>query len=65
MKYLKTGLLISTFFILLSMIFLQYDVLEVNTIIGVFIIPSFIINVALILKIFQPKKNNAVGRSLK
>lgn len=65
MKYLKTGLLISTFFILLSMIFLQYDVSEVNTIIGVFIIPSFIINVALILKIFQPKKNNAVGRSLK
>lgn len=56
MEYLKIGLFISTLFILLSIIFLQYNILEVKTIIGVFIIPSFIINASLLLKTFQINK---------
>jgi len=56
MNYIKTGLIISTIIIFLSMIFLQYDVFGVNTIKDVFIIPAFIINASLIFKIFRNKK---------
>lgn len=56
MNYLKTGLLISTILILLSIIFLQYDELGVKTINKVFIIPAFIINGLLITKVFKNKK---------
>ncbi|WP_008636110.1 hypothetical protein [Bizionia argentinensis] len=56
MNYIKTGLIISTIIILLAMIFLQYDILGVNTVKDVFIIPAFIINTSLIFKIFKSKK---------
>lgn len=58
MSYIKIGLIISTFFILLSIVFLQYDIIEVSTIRDVVIVPAFIINTALIFKIFKTKKNN-------
>ena len=56
MNYIKTGLIFSTIIIFLSVMFLQYDALEVRTVRDVFIIPAFIINVSLIFKVF--KKNN-------
>lgn len=59
MNYIKTGLIISTIIIFLSMIFLQYDVFGVNTVKDVFIIPAFIINASLIFKIFRNKKQTA------
>jgi len=59
MNYIKTGLIISTIIIFLSMIFLQYDVINVSTIKDVFIIPAFIINSSLIFKIFKTKKLTA------
>ncbi|GAL63346.1 hypothetical protein [Algibacter lectus] len=59
MNYIKTGLIISTIIIFLSMVFLEYDVLSVNTIKDVFVIPAFIINVALIFKVFKKNKQNS------
>ncbi|SFD43093.1 hypothetical protein SAMN04489722_109129 [Algibacter lectus] len=59
MNYIKTGLIISTIIIFLSMVFLEYDVLTVNTIKDVFVIPAFIINVALIFKVFKKNKQNS------
>lgn len=59
MNYLKTGLIISTIIILLAMIFLHYDILGVNTVKDVFIIPAFIINASLIYKIFKTRKEVA------
>ncbi|MEL0652999.1 hypothetical protein V6246_16370 [Algibacter sp. TI.3.09] len=59
MDYIKTGLIISTIIIFLSMVFLEYDVLSVNTIKDVFVIPAFIINVALIFKVFKKNKQNS------
>jgi hypothetical protein len=56
MNNLKTGLIISTILIFLSIVFLQYDMLGVKTISNVFIIPAFIINGLLITKIFRNKK---------
>ena len=56
MKYIKTGLIISTIIIFLLMIFLQYDVFGINTVKDVFIIPAFIINASLIFKIYRNKK---------
>ena len=56
MNYIKTGLIISTIIIFLSILFLQYDVFGVSTIKDVFIIPAFIINASLIFKIFKNKK---------
>lgn len=55
MIYLKTGLIISTLIILLSMIFITYDILEVRTIVDLFIIPAFIINGSLLFKVFRNK----------
>lgn len=59
MNYIKTGLIISTMIIFISMLCLQYDVIEVNTIKDVFIIPAFIINISLIFKIFRSNKQTA------
>ena len=59
MDYIKTGLIVSTIIIFLSMMFLQYDVIEVSTVRDVFIIPAFVINVSLIFKIFKEKKQTA------
>jgi hypothetical protein len=56
MNYIKTGLIVSTIIIFLSVMFLQYDILEVRTIRDVFIIPAFIINVSLIFKVFKKNK---------
>lgn len=55
MIYLKTGLIISTLITLLSMIFITYDILEVRTIVDLFIIPAFIINGSLLFKVFRNK----------
>ena len=59
MNYIKTGLIISTIIIFLSIVFLEYDVLGVNTIKDVFVIPAFIINIALIFKVFKKNKQNS------
>jgi hypothetical protein len=56
MNYIKTGLIVSTIIIFLSVMFLQYDALEVRTVRDVFIIPAFIINVSLIFKVFKKNK---------
>jgi len=59
MNYIKTGLIISTIIIFLSIMFLEYDVLGVNTIKDVLVIPAFIINIALIFKVFKKNKQNS------
>jgi hypothetical protein len=59
MNYIKTGLIISTIIIFLSIVFLEYDVLGVNTIKDVLVIPAFIINIALIFKVFKKNKQNS------
>ena len=56
MNYIKTGLIISTIIIFISIIFLQYDVIGVNTIKDVLLIPAFIINTSLIIKLLNNKK---------
>ena len=62
MAYLKTRLIASTFIIFLSMILLTYDILGVRTVVDVFIIPAFVINVALIFRIFK-NKNEVIAKS--
>lgn len=59
MNYVKTGLIISTIIIFLSMIFLQHDILGADTVRDVFIIPAFIINVSLVFKVFRSKKQTS------
>lgn len=46
----------STFIIFLSLVLLTYDFLGVRTVVDVFIIPTFVINVALIFRIFKNKE---------
>jgi hypothetical protein len=53
---IKTGLIISTILIFLSIITLQYNVFGTEIIIDVFIMSAFIINSSLIFKVFQNKK---------
>lgn len=56
---IKTGLIVSTILIFLSIVTLQYNVFGTETIIDVFIASAFIINVSLLFKIFKDKKENA------
>ncbi|ULC59512.1 hypothetical protein MBM09_00700 [Flaviramulus sp. BrNp1-15] len=56
MDYFKIGLIISTVIIFSSIVLLQYDILELNTVIDVFIIPAFIVNISLVFKVFKNKK---------
>ena len=56
---IKTGLIISTFLIFLSIITLQYNVFGTKTIIDVFITSALIINISLIFKVFKDKKKIA------
>jgi hypothetical protein len=53
---IKTGLIISTILIFLSIITLKYNVFGTETIIDVFIASAFIINVSLLFKVFKDKK---------
>ncbi|WP_325449343.1 hypothetical protein [Gelidibacter sp.] len=46
----------STFIIFLSLVLLTYDFLGVRTVVDVFIIPTFVINVALIFRTFKNKE---------
>ncbi|CDF79307.1 hypothetical protein BN863_15950 [Formosa agariphila KMM 3901] len=50
---IKTGIIISTILILLSMLSLQYKIVGAQTVIDVFIMSAFIVNLSLIYKIFQ------------
>lgn len=56
MTYLKTGLIASTLIIFLAMMFLTYNILGIRTVVDLFIIPAFIINISLVVKIFRKKE---------
>ena len=53
---IKTGLIVSTILIFLSIVTLQYNVFGTDIIIDVFIASAFIINISLLFKIFEDKK---------
>ena len=53
---IKTELIISTILILLSLITLQYNVFGTQTIIDIFIMSAFIVNISLIFKVFKKQK---------
>jgi len=53
---IKTGLIISTILIFLSLITLQYNVFGTQTIIDIFIMSAFIVNISLIFKVFKKQK---------
>ena len=59
MNSLKTGLVCSLGLITLAIVFLQYDLAEVSTVKDALIIPAFIINFTLVLKLLSPKKQVA------
>lgn len=56
---IKTGLIVSTILIFLSIITLQYNVIGTETIIDVLIASAFIINCSLLFKVFKDKKMTA------
>jgi amino acid permease len=56
MNYIKTGLILSTIIIIFSIIILQYKMLEVRTVIDLFLSSAFIINAFVIIKIFKNDK---------
>ena len=53
---IKTELIISTILIFLSLITLQYNVFGTQTIIDIFIMAAFIVNISLIFKVFKKQK---------
>ncbi|SFZ95236.1 hypothetical protein SAMN05428642_1186 [Flaviramulus basaltis] len=53
---IKTGLIISTILIFLSLITLQYNVFGTQTIIDIFIMSAFIVNISLLFKVFKKQK---------
>jgi NADH:ubiquinone oxidoreductase subunit K len=56
---IKTGLIISTILLFISIITLQYNVFGTRTIIDVFIGSALLINILLLNKIFKNKKKTA------
>jgi hypothetical protein len=56
---IKTGLIISTILIFLSVITLQYNVFGTETIFHVFIASAFGINISLIFKVFKDTKKTS------
>jgi NADH:ubiquinone oxidoreductase subunit K len=56
---IKTGLIISTILLFISIITLQYNVFGTKTIIDIFISSALIINISLLTKILKNKKKTA------
>ncbi|SEC53125.1 hypothetical protein SAMN04489761_3245 [Tenacibaculum sp. MAR_2009_124] len=55
---IKTGLIIKSILLLLSILFSKYDVVRIETIIDIFLIPCLAISLSILFRLYKNKNNH-------